>query len=139
MTHRSPLVCEEFSTANWAALASPPTWPPCTASPPHSARRLSAPSSNTAEPSVTKCQPILNILAEGFGATKFSGQSGTNSLEADLAAQIIPLNSKFSFLVGGGLGVLEGVGVPKFRAFGGLMFNNEAADQDGDGIADSRD
>src|SRR5262249_20648909 len=74
-----------------------------------------------------------------FGATKFSSKSGTNSMESDAALQITPLNSKLGFLVGGGAGLLQGVGVPKYRVFAGIAFNNERADQDGDGVADDQD
>src|SRR5262249_17935950 len=56
--------------------------------------------------------PILNILAEGFGSTKFSSEAGTNALEADIAGQLRPLGSKLAILAGGGVGIVQAVGVP---------------------------
>jgi OmpA-OmpF porin, OOP family len=83
--------------------------------------------------------PIFRVLAEGFGATKFSGQNGTNSLEIDPAVRIRPLHSPFVVTVGGGFGVIQGVGVPTGRGFIGLAYINDVKDQDSDGIADDKD
>jgi OOP family OmpA-OmpF porin len=83
--------------------------------------------------------PIFNVLAEGFGATKFSSEAGSNSLEAALAAQLRPLGSQFSFLIGGGPGIIQGIGGPAFRVFAGAGFYFEKSDQDGDGVSDDRD
>src|SRR5204863_16285 len=86
-----------------------------------------------------KVTPVLRVLAEGFGATKFSSKAGTNSMETDLAVEVAPLSSWFSAMIGGGLGTLQGAGVPKYRVFAGFMIKNERADQDGDGVPDNSD
>lgn len=83
--------------------------------------------------------PIFKVFAEGFGGTRFSSLNGTNSLEVDGGAQITPLNLPLAFTIGGGGGVLQGVGVPLFRAIGGVTFVNEVGDEDGDGINDRND
>lgn len=83
--------------------------------------------------------PIFKVFAEGFGGTKFSSLNGTNSLEVDGGAQITPLSLPIAFTIGGGGGVLQGVGVPLFRAIGGVMFVNEVGDEDSDGINDKND
>jgi OmpA-OmpF porin, OOP family len=86
-----------------------------------------------------KVSPVVRVLAEGYGTTKFSAANGTNTLETLLAGQLQPLKSRFIFSLGGGLGVIEGVGVPTFRGFAGIMFVNERSDIDGDGIPDDQD
>lgn len=82
---------------------------------------------------------VFRVVAEGFGATKFSSKAGTSSLEVDGGIQISPLNSGVHLTLGGGPGVLQGVGVPAFRAFAGVMYVREVGDSDGDGIRDSDD
>lgn len=86
-----------------------------------------------------RVSPTVRVLAEGFGGTKFSSQNGTNSLEVDGALQITPLSLPLAFTLGGGGGVLQGVGVPLFRALGGVAFVAEVGDEDGDGINDKDD
>jgi outer membrane protein OmpA-like peptidoglycan-associated protein len=86
-----------------------------------------------------KVSPVLRVVAEGFGATKFSSQAGTSSLEVDGALQINPLSSGVHLMVGGGAGALKGVGVPTFRGFAGVMYVSEIGDSDGDGIPDNED
>ena len=83
--------------------------------------------------------PVLNVVLEGFGSTKFSAEAGTNALEADLAAELRPLGSRLSFLAGGGVGVIQAVGVPSLRAFAAASFTYEKSDQDGDGLSDEKD
>lgn len=83
--------------------------------------------------------PIFKVLAEGFGGTRFSSLNGTNSLEIDGGAQITPLSLPLAFTIGGGAGVLQGVGVPAFRAIGGIAFVNEVGDEDKDGVNDKKD
>lgn len=82
---------------------------------------------------------MLRLVAEGFGSTKFSSKAGTSSLEVDGGIQIRPLNSGLNLTLGGGPGVLQGVGVPIFRAFAGVMYVSEVGDSDGDGFRDSDD
>jgi outer membrane protein OmpA-like peptidoglycan-associated protein len=86
-----------------------------------------------------RVSPIFRVVAEGFGSTQFSSKSGTNTLEADAAAEFTPLSSRLLIRVGGGAGILEGVGVPQGRAFLGFAYVHEIADQDGDGIPDDVD
>jgi OOP family OmpA-OmpF porin len=83
--------------------------------------------------------PVVRVLAEGYGGTKFSTLNGTNSMEALGAFQITPLQSPFAITAGGGGGVIQGVGVPMFRGFVGLMYVHEPSDRDGDGIDDDKD
>ena len=86
-----------------------------------------------------QASPIFRVVAEGFGGTKFSSLNGTNSLEIDAGAQITPLSLPLAFTIGGGGGVIQGVGVPLFRAMGGLAFVSEVGDEDKDGINDKND
>jgi OmpA-OmpF porin, OOP family len=83
--------------------------------------------------------PIFDVLAEGFGSTKFSSEAGSNALESGLAARLHPLSSQLAFLVGGGPGIIQGIGGPAYRVFAGASFIFERSDQDGDGISDDRD
>jgi outer membrane protein OmpA-like peptidoglycan-associated protein len=83
--------------------------------------------------------PIFRAMVEGFGSTKFSDKNGTNSLEIDPSVRVRTMQSKFEFTVGGGAGVIQGVGVPKFRGFLGLMYIHELGDQDNDGVTDDKD
>ncbi len=86
-----------------------------------------------------QASPIFRVFAEGFGGTRFSNLNGTNSLEIDGGAQITPLSLPVAFTIGGGGGVLQGVGVPLFRAIGGIAFVNEVGDEDHDGVNDKKD
>jgi outer membrane protein OmpA-like peptidoglycan-associated protein len=83
--------------------------------------------------------PIFKVVLEGFGGTRFSAQNGTNSLEADAAVQIQPLNLGLVFTAGGGAGIISGVGVPLARALVGVMYVREVGDKDGDGVDDLGD
>jgi OOP family OmpA-OmpF porin len=83
--------------------------------------------------------PLIRVLVDGFGGTKFSSQNGTNSLEIDGGGIITPLGSPISILAGGGAGVIEGIGVPTFRALVGVSYTSESRDRDGDGINDNQD
>jgi outer membrane protein OmpA-like peptidoglycan-associated protein len=86
-----------------------------------------------------EASPVVRIILDGFGGTKFSSKNGTNSLEVDGGGIITPLGSPIAVLVGGGAGAIEGVGVPTFRAILGVMYTSEAKDRDGDGINDNQD
>jgi len=83
--------------------------------------------------------PLLRVLVDAFGGTKFSSANGTNSLEIDGGGVITPLGSPIGILVGGGAGVIQGVGVPTFRALVGVTYTSESRDRDGDGINDNQD
>ncbi len=86
-----------------------------------------------------RVSPLLRVLVDGFGGTKFSAKNGTNSLEVDGGIQITPLNSNIAINAGAGTGLIQGVGVPQLRAFVGFMFVQEQSDRDGDGIRDEDD
>lgn len=86
-----------------------------------------------------KASPVFRLVLDGFGGTKFSAKNGTNSLEADLGVQIMPLDSPFVISAGVGTGLIQGVGVPTVRAFLGVMYVHEGGDKDGDGIPDADD
>ena len=83
--------------------------------------------------------PVFRVLAEGYGATKFSSKNGTNSLEVLGGVQITPLGSPIAVNVGAGTGVIQGVGVPTFRGFLGVMYVAEGRDRDDDGVEDNAD
>ena len=83
--------------------------------------------------------PVLRVVADAFGTTKFSSKNGTNSLELDVAAQIFPYGSPLAITAGVGFGVIEGVGVPVVRGFAGVMYVAEARDRDDDGLTDDAD
>ncbi len=86
-----------------------------------------------------KVSPIFRVVAEGFGSTQFSSLSGTNTLEADGALELSPLESRIILRAGGGAGILDGVGVPQGRVLFGITYAHEVGDQDGDGIPDDVD
>jgi OOP family OmpA-OmpF porin len=86
-----------------------------------------------------KPSPVIRLLADGFGSTKFSSKNGTNALEIDAGAQFTPLGSPLALSGGVGTGVIQGVGVPTFRAFLGFMYVAERRDRDNDGIFDDDD
>lgn len=81
----------------------------------------------------------FQVMAEGFGATRFSSVNGTNSLEIDGGVRFKPGNFGLSLFAGGGAGVIQGIGVPTGRAILGVMYVSEGADQDADGVLDEDD
>ncbi len=83
--------------------------------------------------------PVVRVLVDGFGATRFTSNRGENSLEIDGGVQVTPLGSPITISAGAGAGIVEGVGVPKLRAFLGFLFVHEVTDRDGDGIDDAAD
>jgi OmpA-OmpF porin, OOP family len=83
--------------------------------------------------------PVVRVVLDGFGGTKFSSRNGTNSLEIDGGAQITPLGGSYMITAAAGAGVLSGVGVPMFRAIVGFVWIAEGSDRDGDGIKDEHD
>src|SRR5690606_16275363 len=62
-----------------------------------------------------------------------------HALELDAGVRVVPLDSPFAITAGAGAGLLEGVGVPKVRAFVGLSFIAEVSDKDKDGVLDAND
>ena len=83
--------------------------------------------------------PVLRLIADGFGTTRFSANRGENTLEIDGGGQIAPLGSPVMITLGGGTGVIEGVGVPQVRVFAGVLYSLDKRDRDGDGIDDGAD
>src|SRR6185436_15916504 len=81
----------------------------------------------------------LRVIGEGFGSTQFQSKSGTNTLEVAGALELALLETPLIFRAGGGVGVLQGVGVPDGRAIATMTFVHEVGDQDGDGILDNVD
>lgn len=84
-----------------------------------------------------RASPVVSVLVDGFGSTRFSAENGTNALEALLGARVFL--SKFTVTGGAGTGLIQGVGVPTVRAFLGLAYISEPRDRDGDGLDDSAD
>lgn len=80
---------------------------------------------------------LLRVIGEVTGATQFTDQLDENPIEARLGAELT--QGDFAFLLGGGIGLLSGVGVPEFRAFAGAAWRPAGLDGDGDGIADKED
>jgi OmpA-OmpF porin, OOP family len=83
--------------------------------------------------------PVFRVLADGFGTTRFSSVAGENTLEIDGGFQVAPLSSPVTISLGAGTAIVEGVGVPKFRGFLGVLYAVEKRDRDGDGIDDALD
>ncbi len=86
-----------------------------------------------------EASPVVRLILDGFGGTKFSSSNGTNSMEIDGGGVVTPLQSAFGIMVGGGAGVISGVGVPTFRAILGVTYTADVRDRDGDGIPDDKD
>ncbi len=86
-----------------------------------------------------KASPVVRIVVDDFGGTKFSAKNGTNSMEVDGGLQITPLDSPIMIAAGAGTGLIQGVGVPRLRAFLGFMYVNEGGDKDRDGVPDNVD
>ena len=86
-----------------------------------------------------KVSPVFRILLDDFGSTKFSSHNGTNANEIDGGVQIMPLGSPILVNLGAGTGLIQGVGVPRVRAFVGFMYVQERRDRDNDGIYDNDD
>jgi len=83
--------------------------------------------------------PVFGVLAEATGTTQFKTENGTNTMEVNGGVRISPLSTGIAFTLGGGVGVIEGIGVPVARGIFGVVFVAEAEDSDADGIADSAD
>jgi OmpA-OmpF porin, OOP family len=83
--------------------------------------------------------PIVRILVDAFGSTRFTSAAGENALEVDAAAQLSPSSSPFGFQVGGGIGAIQGLGVPVGRVLLAGTYTFEKHDRDNDGVDDSVD
>ncbi|HMA94924.1 MAG TPA: transporter, partial [Polyangiaceae bacterium] len=84
--------------------------------------------------------PLVRVLVEGLGNTRFNTSGdGSNGLEGLLGAQFNPPGTPITIQAGGGTRIIEGVGVPAFRAFLGMLYSAEPRDRDQDGILDNVD
>lgn len=84
--------------------------------------------------------PLLRVMLEGLGNTRFNTDgNGSSGLEALLGGQFTPKGSPVTISLGGGLRLIDGVGVPAYRGFLGLLYSAEPRDRDGDGILDDVD
>ncbi len=86
-----------------------------------------------------RASPVVRVVGDIFGGTEFSSSHGTNSVEADLGAQVSPLGAPFVVTVGAGFGVLRGAGVPAARALVGFTYIQEIRDRDEDTVLDEND
>jgi OmpA-OmpF porin, OOP family len=86
-----------------------------------------------------RVSPVFKVMGEAFGTTRFSTNAGENTMEGLAGVQIVPLGSPIQFTLGGGTGIVQGVGVPKVRAFLGVIYLAEGKDTDGDGIEGAAD
>lgn len=83
---------------------------------------------------------IVTVMAEGVGNTRLKTEGdGSNGLEALAGARLTPRASGLSLNLGGGLQLVEGVGIPSMRVFAGVVYAREPVDSDGDGILDAAD
>jgi hypothetical protein len=83
--------------------------------------------------------PVIRILAEGFGTTRFSTAAGANTLELGGALQITPPRTPLMVSAGGMAGLIQGIGVPAGRAMLTVGVFFEPRERDGDGILDADD
>ena len=84
--------------------------------------------------------PLLRVIGEGYGSSRFNSKVGTNALELLVGAQLTPLGSAISFYLGAGAGVVRGTGVPDVRGLFGVQFVQEGSDDDDqDGISNGDD
>jgi hypothetical protein len=83
--------------------------------------------------------PLIRVLVDGFGSTRFTTTAGENALELDGGGQLTPIGSSFMFQLGAGVGAIQGFGVPVVRAFLGGAYVFEKRDRDNDGIDDNVD
>jgi outer membrane protein OmpA-like peptidoglycan-associated protein len=82
------------------------------------------------------------LIGEFFGRSGlgdfFDGYTDANPMEVD-AGMRITLPKAFSLAAGAGLGLIRGIGSPKFRGFMMLGWSPNFADQDNDGVFDYED
>jgi outer membrane protein OmpA-like peptidoglycan-associated protein len=80
---------------------------------------------------------LLRAIGEVTGATQFTNQLDENPIEARAGAELTV--NDFAVLLGGGVGILSGVGVPVFRVLAGVAYRPAGLDSDGDGVPDKDD
>jgi outer membrane protein OmpA-like peptidoglycan-associated protein len=84
----------------------------------------------------------VSVIGELFGRSglKDFGKRYTdaNPMEID-AGMRVGLPKMFSVTAGGGLGIVRGIGAPKYRAFLSVAWSPNFSDRDGDGVYDYED
>ncbi len=82
----------------------------------------------------------LELIFEGYGASPLgvSGAARATPLEALAALRIFLLGNSF-LTFGATRGLLDSLGDPDVRVFGGIIFEPAVGDRDGDGIPDDID
>ena len=89
-----------------------------------------------------KLHKDVSLIGEVFGRSSLDDFSGfyvdANPLEAD-AAMRVALPKMITLTAGGGLGLVRGIGAPKYRAFLMVGWAPNFADRDSDGISDYED
>jgi len=83
--------------------------------------------------------PVFQVMVDGFGATRFSGNLGENPFELLGAVRLQPVTLPLGITVGAGSGISQGVGSPRVRALLGVNYIAEASDDDHDGIENHLD
>jgi len=83
--------------------------------------------------------PVVRIVADTLGSTRFSTNAGENTLEGDLGLQVTPLGSPLTISAGAGTALVDGIGAPDLRVFLGVVLAFEKSDKDSDGITDNDD
>jgi OmpA-OmpF porin, OOP family len=84
----------------------------------------------------------VSIIAEWIGRSGLSdfgkGYTDANPMEADVGMRV-GLPKMFTLTAGGGLGIIRGIGAPKFRGFLTIGWSPNFSDRDGDGVYDYED
>src|SRR5262249_35507226 len=81
--------------------------------------------------------PLVRVIAEVTGATRFTSQADENPTEIRGAGELTV--GDFVLTLGGGTGLVKGTGVPVFRVLGGAAYRPQGLDGDRDGVSDKND
>jgi outer membrane protein OmpA-like peptidoglycan-associated protein len=86
-------------------------------------------------------EALLDLSLETFGSLPMSGNIGEDFYRPMewLAGARLHAPRELIFSVGGGTGIGQGVGAPKFRLFAGMEYAPLNPDRDGDGILNTDD
>ena len=89
-----------------------------------------------------KVHKDVSIIGEIFGHSDIAELANAyidaNPIEADVGMRV-QLPKLITLTVGGGVGLVRGIGAPKYRGFLALGWAPNFADRDGDGISDYED
>jgi hypothetical protein len=83
--------------------------------------------------------PLLRIVVDSFGSTRFTSTAGESAIELTGGAQLNLLKSALTINAGAGTSLVYGVGTPVVRALVGAVYSFEQRDRDEDGLDDSAD